>query len=52
MNFEEEDDLVHPEKLPIYNKGKEILDVGRKITTLIPGNEKTITAIRYCYLIS
>jgi len=30
MNSDEEDDIVHPENLPVYRKGKEILDMGLK----------------------
>ena len=36
MNSEEDDDFIKPEKLPIYRKGKEIFDIVRKITNLIP----------------
>jgi hypothetical protein len=36
MNSEEDDDIINPEKLPIYLKGKEIFDMVNKITALIP----------------
>jgi hypothetical protein len=46
MNSDEEDDIVRPEKLPIYNKGKEILDIVRKIIALIPENDRSLYKIK------
>ena len=40
MNSDEEDDIVNPEKLPIYRKGKEIFDMVSKIADLIPENDE------------
>ena len=40
MNSDEEDDIVKPEKLPIYLKGKEIFDMVSKITDLIPEKDE------------
>ena len=39
MNSDEEDDIVKPESLPIYRKGKEILDMVIKIADLITEND-------------
>jgi hypothetical protein len=38
MSFEDEEDNPKPEKLLIYQKGKEIFDMVHKITALIPEN--------------
>jgi hypothetical protein len=40
MNSDDEDAIVSPEKLPIYRKGKEIFDLIKRITDLIPVNKK------------
>jgi hypothetical protein len=50
MNSDEEDDIVHPEKLPIYNKGKEIFDMVSKIAALIPENDEYLMDIKGCML--
>jgi hypothetical protein len=50
MNSDDEDDIVQPEKLPIYQKGKEILDIVSKITALIPENDEYLTDIKACML--
>ena len=36
MDSDEEDDIVRPERLPIYQKGKEIFDVVNKICCSYP----------------
>jgi len=46
MNSDEDDDEVDPKKLPIYRKGKEILDVVFKITALIPDNDEYLIEIK------
>jgi hypothetical protein len=46
MNSDEKDDEVDPKKLPIYRKGKEILDVVFKITALIPDNDEYLNEIK------
>ena len=50
MNSEEDDDIINPEKLPIYLKGKEILDVVFKITALIPDNDEYLNEVKACML--
>jgi hypothetical protein len=50
MNSDEEDDIVKPEKLPIYQKGKEILDLIKRITDLIPENNEYLMDIKGCML--
>lgn len=50
MNSEEEDDIINPEKLPIYLKGKEILDVVFKISGLIPDNDEYLNEVKSCML--
>jgi hypothetical protein len=46
MNSEDEDDIVHPERLPIYMKGKEILDMVIKIGDLIPENDEYLNHVK------
>ena len=50
MNSDEEEDNAHPEKLPIYRKGKEILDIVSKITALIPENDEYLLNVKACML--
>ncbi len=50
MNWDEEDDIVKPESLPIYRKGKEIFDMVIKITDLIPENDEYLNEIKSCML--
>ncbi len=50
MNSEEDDDIINPEKLPIYLKGKEICDVVFKITALIPDNDEYLNEVKACML--
>jgi hypothetical protein len=50
MDSDEDDDIVHPEKLPIYQKGKEILDMVIKITDLIPENDEYLNDVKACML--
>jgi hypothetical protein len=50
MNSNEEDDIVRPEKLPIYNKGKEIFDMVSKIAALIPENDEHLNEVKACML--
>jgi hypothetical protein len=50
MNSDDEDDFPCPEKLPIYLKGKEILDVVFKITALIPDNDEYLNEVKGCML--
>jgi hypothetical protein len=47
---DDEDDIVHPETLPIYHKGKEIFDMVMKITDLIPENDEYLMEIKSCML--
>jgi len=46
MYSDEDDDIIKPEKLPIYLKGKEILDVVFKITALIPDNDEYLNEVK------
>ncbi|HBH84891.1 MAG: hypothetical protein A2X05_16190 [Bacteroidetes bacterium GWE2_41_25] len=50
MNSDDEDDIIQPEKLPIYRKGKEIFDMVNKITSLIPENDEYLNEVRACML--
>jgi hypothetical protein len=50
MNSDEEDDIVQPERLPIYRKGEEILDIVIKITDLIPENNEYLNDIKGCMI--
>jgi hypothetical protein len=46
MNSDEEDDIVKPERLPIYQKGNEILDMVSKITALIPKDNEYLMDVK------
>ncbi len=46
MNSNEEDDIVRPESLPVYRKGKEIFDLVRKVTDLIPEEDEYLNEIK------
>ena len=46
MNSEEDDDIINPEKLPIYLKGKEILDVVLKLLLLSPIMMNTLMRLK------
>jgi|GEM_PF-3377362 len=46
MNSDDEDEIARPERLPIYNKGKEIFDMVNKITGLIPENDEYLYRIK------
>jgi hypothetical protein len=50
MNSEEDDDIINREKLPIYLKGREILDVVFKITALITDNDEYLNEVKACML--
>jgi hypothetical protein len=50
MNSDEEDDILQPRKLPIYQKGKEIFDMVIKITDLIPENDEYLNEVKACML--
>jgi len=50
MNSEEDDDIINPEKLPIYLKGKEIFDLVNKITALIPEDNEYLMHVKACML--
>jgi hypothetical protein len=50
MNSDEDNDIVSPEKLPIYRKGKEIFDLIKRITDLIPENNEYLMDIKGCML--
>jgi hypothetical protein len=46
MNSDEEDDIINPEKLPIYLKGKEIFDLVNNITALIPEDNEYLMHVK------
>jgi hypothetical protein len=46
MNSDEEEDNVQPERLSIYQKGKEILDIVIKITALIPEDNEYLMDLK------
>ena len=50
MNADDEVDIPQPEKLPIYQKGKEIFDIVIKITDLIPENNEYLMEVKSCML--
>jgi hypothetical protein len=50
MDFEEDDEITRTEKLPIYLKGKEIFDMVRKITDLIPEDNEILMHLKGCML--
>jgi hypothetical protein len=50
MDSDDDDDVRPVKKLPIYCKGKEILDVVIKITALIPDNDEYLSEIKGCLL--
>jgi len=46
MNSDDEDDLLQPEKLPIYQKGKEIFEMVYKLTDLIPEDNEHLNFVK------
>ena len=46
MNSEEEDDNLRPERLPIFQKGKEIFDMVNKIGALIPEDNEYLMHVK------
>ena len=46
MHSDEEDDIIKPERLPIFRKGREIFDMVHKITALIPENDEQLNEIK------
>ena len=50
MNSDDEDDIPKTDKLPIYQKGKEIFDMVIKITDLIPENNEYLIDLKSCML--
>ena len=46
MNSDEEDDIARTERLPIYQKGKEIFGIVSKITALIPENDEYLKDVK------
>jgi hypothetical protein len=46
MNSDEEEDIVKPERLPIYRKGQEIFEMVSKIAELIPENNEYLMDIK------
>jgi hypothetical protein len=50
MHSNEDDDIIKPEKLPVYLKGKEIFDMVSKIADLIPENDEYLKEVKACML--
>jgi hypothetical protein len=50
MYSEDDDDIIKPENLPIYLKGKEIFDMVNKIAALIPENDEYLNEVKSCML--
>jgi len=50
MYSDEDDDIIKPEKLPIYLKGKEIFDMVNKIADLVPENDEYRKEVKACIL--
>jgi hypothetical protein len=46
MKSEEEDDIIDPKKLPIYQKGKEIYELITRITDLIPEDNEHLMFVK------
>jgi hypothetical protein len=46
MNSDEDDEIIKPEILPVYQKGKEIFHIVNKITDLIPDNDEHLNDIK------
>jgi len=46
MDSDEDDDIIKPESLPIYRKGKEIFDMVNKICDLIPENDEYLNEVK------
>lgn len=46
MDSDDDDKIPDPEKLPIYQKGKEIFDMVHKIAALIPENNEHLMQIK------
>jgi hypothetical protein len=46
MDFEDEEDTPKPEKLPIYQKGKQIFDLVHKIADLIPEENEYLMVVK------
>jgi len=44
--FDDEDDFPNPEKLPIYQKSKEIFDLTHKISELIPDDDEMLKSVK------
>jgi hypothetical protein len=45
---DDDDDIIRPEKLPIFKKGKEIFEVVRKIIALVPENNEHLNEVTAC----
>jgi hypothetical protein len=50
MYSDKDDDIINPESLPIYRKGKEIFDLVSKIADLIPEKDEYLINIKACML--
>jgi hypothetical protein len=50
MNSDDEEDVVQPERLPIFRKGEEIFDMVNKITSLIPEDNEYLMHVKACML--
>jgi len=50
MYSDEDNDILKPEKLPIFLKGKEIFDMVNKIAALIPETDEYLNEVKSCML--
>ena len=46
MNSDEDDEIIEPEKLPIFRKGQEIYDLVTRITDLIPEDNEQLMLVK------
>jgi len=50
MNSDDDDEIIEPEKLPIFRKGEEIYDLVTRITDLIPEDNEHLMFVKSCML--
>lgn len=50
MNSNEDDEIIEPDKLPIFRKGEEIYDLVTRITDLIPEDNEHLVFVKSCML--
>ncbi len=50
MNSDDDDEIIEPEKIPIFRKGEEIYDLVTRITDLIPEDNEHLMFVKSCML--